>query len=120
MLLIHDLEERLRALDFHDFEARMRQLLRLHYGEDRGDFVVKSHETPAAIRHALAGYFAGDLTAIDAIPAATAGTSFQREVWAALRGIRPGTTLGSRLDHSHQITRAAKVTAAAKLVASLS
>jgi methylated-DNA-[protein]-cysteine S-methyltransferase len=93
MLLIHDFEERLRALDFHDFEARMRQLLRLHYGEDGGDFVVKSRETPAAIRRALAGYFAGDLTAIDAIPVATAGTSFQREVWAALRGIRPGTTL---------------------------
>ena len=49
MLLIHDLEERLRALDFHDFEARMRQLLRLHYGEDGGDFVVKSRETPAAM-----------------------------------------------------------------------
>jgi len=93
MLLIHDLEERLRALDFHDFETRMRQLLRLHYGKDGGDFVLKSRETPAAIGRALAGYFAGDLTAIDAIPVATVGTSFQREVWAALRGIRPGTTL---------------------------
>ena len=93
MLLIHDPEERLRALDFHDFETRMRQLLRLHYGKDGGDFVLKSRETPAAIRRALAGYFAGDLTAIDAIPVATVGTSFQREVWAALRGIRPGTTL---------------------------
>jgi O6-methylguanine-DNA--protein-cysteine methyltransferase len=94
MLLIHDPEERLRALDFHDFETRMRQLLRLHYGKDGGDFVLNSRETPAAIRRALAGYFAGDLTAINAIPVATAGTSFQREVWAALRGIRPGTTLG--------------------------
>ena len=93
MLLIHDPEERLRALDFHDFEARMRRLLRLHYGKDGGDFVLKSRETPAAIRRALAGYFAGDLTAIDAIPVATVGASFQREVWAALRGIRPGTTL---------------------------
>ncbi|HJY52365.1 MAG TPA: methylated-DNA--protein-cysteine methyltransferase, partial [Stellaceae bacterium] len=83
MLLIHDPEERVRALDFHDFEGRMRRLLRRHYGEDGNDFVVKSRETPAAIRRALAGYFAGDLTAIDAIPVATAGTSFQREVWAA-------------------------------------
>jgi methylated-DNA-[protein]-cysteine S-methyltransferase len=93
MLLIHDPEERVRALDFHDFEARMRRLLRLHYGEDGADFVVKSHKTPPAIRQALARYFAGDLTAIEAIPVATAGTSFQREVWAALRGIRPGTTI---------------------------
>jgi O-6-methylguanine DNA methyltransferase len=93
MLLIHDLEERLRALDFHDFETRMRQLLRLHYGKDGVDFVLTSRETPAAIRRALAGYFVGDLTAIDAIPVATAGTSFQREVWTALRRIRPGMTL---------------------------
>ena len=86
MLLIHDPEERVRALDFHDFEARMQRLLRLHYGMDGADFVVKS-------RKALAGYFAGDLTAIDAVSVATSGTSFQREVWAALRRIQPGTTL---------------------------
>ena len=94
MLLIHDPEERLRVLDFHDFEPRMRKLLRLHYGKDGSDFVLTRRETPAAIRRPLTGYFAGDLTAIDAIPVATGGTSFQQEVWAALRGIRPGTTLG--------------------------
>src|SRR5271166_4518704 len=93
MLLIHAPEERLRALDFHDFEARMRDLLRLHYGKDGVDFVAKSRTAPSAIRQALTGYFAGDLTAIDAVSVATAGTSFQREVWTALRKIRPGTTL---------------------------
>ena len=93
MLLIHDPEERVRALDFHDFEARMRRLLRLHYGRDGADFGVRSRKAPAAIRRALAGYFAGDLAAIDAVPFATAGTPFQREVWAALRKIQPGTTL---------------------------
>jgi methylated-DNA-[protein]-cysteine S-methyltransferase len=93
MLLIHDPEERLRALDFDDFEARMRGLLRLHYGNDGVDFVVKSRPVPSAIRQALGDYFGGDLTAIDAVPVATAGTPFQREVWAALRKIRPGTTL---------------------------
>src|SRR5260370_13185160 len=121
MLLIHDPEEHVRALDFDDFEARMRRLLRLHHGEDGGDFIVKSRKAPAAIRQALAHYFAGDLTAIDSVPVATGtesiavrspahyfagdltaidsvpvatgGTSFQREVWAALRRIRPGTTL---------------------------
>jgi methylated-DNA-[protein]-cysteine S-methyltransferase len=93
MLLIHDPEERVRALDFHDFEARMRRLLRLHYGRDGAGFVVRSRKAPAAIRRALAGYFAGDLAAIDAVPVATAGTPFQREVWAALRKIQPGTTL---------------------------
>lgn len=48
---------------------------------------------PAAIRRAISDYFAGDLAAIDTIPVATGGTSFQRDVWAALRTIRAGTTL---------------------------
>ena len=93
MLLVHDAERRLRALDFSDFAWRMRCLLRLHYGTRGSDFVVKNRKTPSAILQALVDYFAGDLTAIDAIPVATAGTPFQREVWAALREIRPGTTL---------------------------
>ncbi|HYZ40915.1 MAG TPA: methylated-DNA--[protein]-cysteine S-methyltransferase [Stellaceae bacterium] len=71
----------------------MRDLLRLHYGKDGVDFVAKSRTAPSAIRQALAGYFAGDLTAIDAVSVATAGTPFQREVWTALRKIRPGATL---------------------------
>ena len=93
LLLIHDSERRVRALDFHDFESRARRLLCLHYGTRGADFTVKSRKAPAAILQALADYFTGDLTAIDAIPVATAGTPFQREVWGALRGIRPGTTL---------------------------
>jgi methylated-DNA-[protein]-cysteine S-methyltransferase len=108
MLLVHDPEERVRALDFHDFEARMRHLLRLHYGRDGADFIVASRTAPAAIRQALADYFAGDLAAIDAVPVATAGTSFQREVWAALRRIRAGTTisygaLGRELGHPKSV-----------------
>jgi methylated-DNA-[protein]-cysteine S-methyltransferase len=93
MLVFHDAEERLRALDFHDYEPRMRRLLRLHWGQEGREFVVKNRKTPRAIQEALAAYFAGDLTAIDAVPVMTAGTPFQREVWAALRKIRPGTTL---------------------------
>jgi methylated-DNA-[protein]-cysteine S-methyltransferase len=93
MLLVHDSEQRLRALDFDDFASRMRRLLRLHYGTRGTDFVVKNRMTPSAILQALVDYFAGDLTAIDAIPVATAGTPFQRAVWAAVRGIRPGTTV---------------------------
>jgi methylated-DNA-[protein]-cysteine S-methyltransferase len=93
ILLIHDSEERLRALDFHDYEARMRSLLRLQWGQDGCDFVVKNRAAPSAIRNALAGYFAGTLTMIDAVPVTIAGTSLQRDVWASLREIRPGMTL---------------------------
>jgi methylated-DNA-[protein]-cysteine S-methyltransferase len=93
ILVFHDSEERLRALDFHDYEPRMRRLLSLHWGQEGRDFVVKNRKIPLAIQEALAAYFGGDLTAIDTVPVTTAGTSFQREVWAALRKIRPGTTL---------------------------
>jgi methylated-DNA-[protein]-cysteine S-methyltransferase len=42
---------------------------------------------------ALERYFAGDITAIDALPVAFAGTPFQLKVWKALRTIAGGTTL---------------------------
>jgi methylated-DNA-[protein]-cysteine S-methyltransferase len=93
LLIVHDPDARLRALDFEDHESRMRRLLRLHYGQDRGNFVVKDGGVPKLIKKALAAYFAGDLTAVDPIDVATGGTCFQREVWAALRQIAPGTTL---------------------------
>jgi methylated-DNA-[protein]-cysteine S-methyltransferase len=93
MIVVHDPEERLHALDFYDFEQRMRRLLGLHYGTEGSDFVLQSRETAPAIRLPLEAYFAGQLTAIDRIPVKTAGTSFQRAVWAALREIPPGTTV---------------------------
>lgn len=40
----------------------------------------------------LTAYFNGDLTALDPISAAPAGTDFQRRVWSALSAIKPGTT----------------------------
>jgi methylated-DNA-[protein]-cysteine S-methyltransferase len=93
LLLIHDREGHLRALDFHDFEPRMRRLLRLHYGAEGNDFALQDRAAPAPIRRAISDYFLGDLRAIDSIPVTTGGTAFQREVWAALRTIPSGTTL---------------------------
>ena len=93
MLVVCDPEGRVRALEFHDHEPRMRQLLRLHHGVEGSGFILMSRPTPEALQHALADYFAGDLAAIDDIPIATAGTAFQRDVWTALRQIPPGTTL---------------------------
>jgi len=93
LLLIHDREGHVRALDFHDFEPRMRRLLRFHYGAEGDDFAIEDRAAPAPIRRAISDYFLGDLCAIDSIPVTTEGTSFQREVWAVLRTIRAGTTL---------------------------
>lgn len=42
---------------------------------------------------AVAAYYAGDLTAIDAVAVYQVGTDLQRAGWAALRRIEPGTPL---------------------------
>jgi methylated-DNA-[protein]-cysteine S-methyltransferase len=93
LLVFHDEAGRLRALDFEDYEPRMRRLLRLQWGEEGRDFVVAERPVPASVRQALTAYFAGDPGAVDSVPVALAGTPFQREVWTALRTIPPGTTL---------------------------
>ncbi|MEJ1976203.1 MAG: methylated-DNA--[protein]-cysteine S-methyltransferase [Acetobacteraceae bacterium] len=87
VLLVFD-GEIVRALDFHDYEARMHQLLRLHYGA----YSLTPAEPPAAVAQAIQAYFAGDLTALDRIAVQTGGTDFQRLVWAALRRIPAGAT----------------------------
>jgi methylated-DNA-[protein]-cysteine S-methyltransferase len=91
MLVVTDAEGRLRALDWDDHEARMLRLLAIHYGKE--GFVLDEGRAPAAVRSALDAYFQGDLSAIEGLPVATAGTPFQREVWAALRAIPAGETL---------------------------
>ena len=90
LLVVTDAEGRLRALDFVDFEERMRRLLARHYGT----FALVDGAAPVALVAALDGYFAGDLTALDKVPVATGGTEFQKTVWAALRTIPAGETRG--------------------------
>ena len=90
---MHDAAQRIRALDFHEYESRMRRLLRLHYGEEGCDYVLESAPAPAATQIELGRYFSGENCALDNIKVATAGTEFQRLVWAALRNMRPGTTM---------------------------
>lgn len=90
LLCVWDDAERLRALDFDDHEARMRRLLHAQYRGRRDELVAG--RAPAALRRALAGYFAGDLGALDAIETRTGGTGFQRAVWRALRRVPAGTT----------------------------
>jgi methylated-DNA-[protein]-cysteine S-methyltransferase len=86
-----DREGRLRVLDFDDFEARMRLLLRRQYGPDAVRLV--EGRAPLSIRAPIEAYFVGDLAAIETIPIRAAGTAFQREVWAALRTIPAGSTM---------------------------
>jgi len=91
MLVVVDHDGYLRVVDWTDHEARMQRLLRLHYGEN--GFRLTPARNPNGVTHAISRYFAGELTAIDALPVRTAGTPFQREVWQALRKITCGTTV---------------------------
>ena len=91
MLIVADHDGNLRAVDWIDHEARMRRLLRLHYGEN--GFRLAPSRNLNSLTHVISSYFAGELTAIDALPVKTAGTPFQREVWRALRKITCGATV---------------------------
>ncbi|MCF6338113.1 MAG: methylated-DNA--[protein]-cysteine S-methyltransferase [Gammaproteobacteria bacterium] len=93
MLLVTDKQERLRALDWHEYEDRMLRLLQRYGKKEKREFELQSGSLPMAIREALEAYFAGNITLIKTIPVYTSGTAFQQAVWQALRHIPAGTTL---------------------------
>jgi methylated-DNA-[protein]-cysteine S-methyltransferase len=88
-LLVTDDAGLLRALDWEDYEPRMKDLLRRHYGE----VMLQERGAPAALRTALIGYFKGDLDRLSDIAWRVAGTPFQQKVWSALPGIPAGRTM---------------------------
>ena len=103
--LVTDEHDLVRALDWDDHLPRLHRLLRMHYGtavetsvaaasRDTVDGEVHLHERTGAsqARDVLRRYFDGDITAIDEVAVATGGTSFQRDVWAALRRVPAGQT----------------------------
>lgn len=89
-LLVTDADGVLRALDWEEFESRMKELLRLQYGT----VVLKDTRSPKDLKSALTGYFKGDLDRLEAIKWRVAGTPFQQKVWNALPKIPAGTTMG--------------------------
>jgi methylated-DNA-[protein]-cysteine S-methyltransferase len=88
-LLVTDDEGVLLALDWDDYEPRMRELLRLHHGA----VTLREATAPAEVRRALSEYFKGDLARLRDIRWRAAGTPFQRKVWMALPKIPVGSTL---------------------------
>jgi methylated-DNA-[protein]-cysteine S-methyltransferase len=89
LLMAVDAEGRVCVLAF-DPPADPREMLSRCCG--RRTVQVEHASDPAGCATALRAYFAGDLSAIDAVPVAPVGTSFQRDVWSALRAIPRGTT----------------------------
>ena len=88
-LLVTDAAGVLRALDWEEYEPRMRQLLRLQYGA----VVLEAARVPKELKSTLTGYFKGDLDRLKTIKWRVVGTPFQHKVWTALPKIPAGTTM---------------------------
>ena len=88
-LLVTDSDGVLRALDWEDYESRMKELLRLQVGA----VALKDARAPKDLRAALSGYFKGDLDRLTTIRWRVDGTAFQQRVWYALPKIPAGTTM---------------------------
>jgi methylated-DNA-[protein]-cysteine S-methyltransferase len=88
-LIVTDETGILRAFDWADREAGMTRLLRLHYGS----VVLEAGAAPGHVKRPLQRYFEGEVGGLAAIEWRTAGTPFQRAVWAGLTTIAPGETL---------------------------
>lgn len=88
LLLVTDTERSIRALEFATHEAHLQRGLRERYGNPE----LTDMPAPLEIVRAMARYFAGELSAIDSLATATAGSDLQRRVWTALRPIPAGTT----------------------------
>ena len=91
MLVVTDEQGLLRALDWHDHEARMQELMRRQYPGERPQLRATSQASSAT--QAMRAYFEGDIGVIHALAVATGGTPFQRQVWDALRAIPDGLTI---------------------------
>jgi len=80
------------ALGFDDRWARLAR----HVDRASGGVTFAASAAAAPTGDALDAYFAGDVAALDALPAAPRGTDFQRRVWAALRAVPAGATASYR------------------------
>ena len=89
LIIVADRAGTLRAVDWTDHTDRLRELLGRHYGAIRMSDAID----PGGHTSTMRRYFAGELDAIDGLAAETAGTPFQRVVWAALRDIPCGRTI---------------------------
>lgn len=89
--VIADEQFQLRAIDWEDHDARLDKLLNQHYSGI--EYQRLASRDPGGLSRKLQDYFAGDTAIIESLPTATAGTPFQREVWAALRKIPCGQVM---------------------------
>ncbi|MRS16008.1 methylated-DNA--[protein]-cysteine S-methyltransferase [Enterobacteriaceae bacterium RIT691] len=89
--ILCDEQFHLRAVEWEEYSDRMTQLLELHYRVEGYERVAATD--PNGLSTKMKAYFDGDLSIIETLPSATAGTPFQREVWQALRTIPCGQVM---------------------------
>ncbi|MGE0239551.1 MAG: methylated-DNA--[protein]-cysteine S-methyltransferase [Parvibaculaceae bacterium] len=77
------------GLEFDDQPERYMKDLRRRFP----DLVMRETTNPCGFSDRLRAYYAGDLSAVDGLPARGGGTPFQERVWAELRRIAVGTTI---------------------------
>jgi methylated-DNA-[protein]-cysteine S-methyltransferase len=76
------------AIDFNDYEHRMRKLLSQRYNE----YELVEKFNPQGFSDRLQAYFQRDFSALNDLPINPGGTEFQQQVWLALRSIPVGKT----------------------------
>jgi methylated-DNA-[protein]-cysteine S-methyltransferase len=77
----------LRALSFEPL-ARLAAALRADFPAAS----LREADDPQGFTSSVRAYFAGEIRALEGLPADGGGTAFQRRVWAELRRIAPGET----------------------------
>jgi methylated-DNA-[protein]-cysteine S-methyltransferase len=90
LILLSDEFGSLRAVDWTDYEQRMRRLLARHYRATH--VTMEPRRDPFGLTSMLESYFGGDLKCLQSIPVSTGGTVFQQSVWQSLRSIPAGET----------------------------
>lgn len=88
MQIVWERDGPIRAVDFLDYEDRMRRLLKRYCG----DVAPSGGKIPSKTARAFDAYFAGRFSALDELAIATNGTAFQHSVWRVLKTIPPGNT----------------------------
>jgi len=91
LIVIADAEDKLRAVDWSDHEARLARLNDRYYG--KGRYTLTHRRDPGGLSSAMRRYFEGEIGVLAHLPVATNGTPFQTSVWRALRGIEDGTAI---------------------------
>lgn len=79
----------LRAIEFDDYGDRLHRFLSVHCGS----YTLHAACGATPVSDRIRAYLDGDFAALDDIEVRTAGTAFQKKVWAALREIPVGTTI---------------------------